>query len=290
MEALHSRRTYHYRIQEAICESGDRELFPELNIPRSTIRSWIHRGPPDVISCDLAAHDHAELIAQIEELRHRTALLGAVVALLVAVFRASKIQLDYERLPEGDAKRILLRAIKRAKKALPLSATLRITRLSASRYHGWCRAEVGCDLNDQPSCPRVVPTRLTPDEVENMRRMVESDDHRHMSLRALALHAQRIGKVLASPSTVVPAGPNGRLEATSNSCLSGQTQDRNPGNGSRRAPSLGRDDHPVARWNESISSCGDRQLFPADPVVDSPGTARQRRDLSDIARSRCSAQ
>jgi len=31
--------------------------------------------------------------------------------------------------------------------------------------------------------------------------MVEGDDDRHMSLRALALHAQRIGKVLASPST-----------------------------------------------------------------------------------------
>jgi transposase InsO family protein len=31
--------------------------------------------------------------------------------------------------------------------------------------------------------------------------MVESSDHRHMSLRALALHAQRIGKVFAAPST-----------------------------------------------------------------------------------------
>ncbi len=31
--------------------------------------------------------------------------------------------------------------------------------------------------------------------------MVASDEHRHMSLRALALHAQRIGKVFASPST-----------------------------------------------------------------------------------------
>ena len=72
MEVLHSRRTYGYRIQEAICETGDRDLFPELNIPRSTIRSWIHRGVPDVISCDLAADDHAELIAQIERLRHRT--------------------------------------------------------------------------------------------------------------------------------------------------------------------------------------------------------------------------
>jgi len=136
METLHSRRTYDYRIQEAICESGDRELFPELNIPRSTIRSWIDRGLPDVVSCGLAADDHAELVAQIERLRHRTALLGAVVALLVAVLRASKIQLDYERIPDGDTKSILLRDLDRTRKVLPLRAALRITRLSASRYHG----------------------------------------------------------------------------------------------------------------------------------------------------------
>jgi transposase InsO family protein len=34
-----------------------------------------------------------------------------------------------------------------------------------------------------------------------MQEMVESNHHRHMSLRGLALHAQRIGKVIASPST-----------------------------------------------------------------------------------------
>jgi hypothetical protein len=94
-----------------------------------------------VISFDLAAHDHAELIAQIERLRHRTALIGAVVALLVAVLRASKIQFDYERIPNSDAKRILMRAIERTKKVLPLGAALRITRLSASRCRGWCHDE-----------------------------------------------------------------------------------------------------------------------------------------------------
>ena len=201
MEALDSRRTYDYRIQEAICETGDRDLFPELNIPRSTIRSWIHRGARDVISCDLAAYDRAELTAEIEPLQRRTALLGAIVGLLIALLRVSKVRLDYERLLEGDAKRILLRSIERTRKVLPPSAALRITRLSASRYHGWCRAEAGCDLDDHSSCPRVVPTRLTPGEIGNMRKMVESDDHRHMSLRALALHAQRIGRVLALPST-----------------------------------------------------------------------------------------
>ena len=61
MNALHARRTYDYRIQEAICESGDRELFPELNIPRSTIRSWIHRGTTDVVSCDLTDDDRRRL-------------------------------------------------------------------------------------------------------------------------------------------------------------------------------------------------------------------------------------
>ena len=98
MANLHSRRTYDYRIQEAICETGDRDLFPELNIPRSTIRSWIHRGTPEVISSDLAAHDHAELAAEIERHRRRAALLGAIVGLLIALLRTSKIQLDYERL------------------------------------------------------------------------------------------------------------------------------------------------------------------------------------------------
>jgi putative transposase len=47
----------------------------------------------------------------------------------------------------------------------------------------------------------VRPMRLTSQEVQTMRMLAESVDHRHMSLRALALHAQRMGKVVASPST-----------------------------------------------------------------------------------------
>jgi transposase InsO family protein len=201
MEAHHTRRIYDHRIREAIFESGDRDLFPNLEIPRSTIRSWIHRGIPDVVSCDSAVRDRTDLLAEIRQYQQRTALLGAIVGLLIAMLRVSKVRLDYKRLPEGDSKKVLLRAIDRTGKVLPLSAALRIARLSPSRYHNWCRAEAGCDLDDQSSCPRAVPSRLTPTEVETMREMVESEGHRHMSLRGLALHAQRIGKVFVSPST-----------------------------------------------------------------------------------------
>ena len=201
MQTSHARRTYDYRIQEAICESGDRELYPELDIPRSTIRSWIHRGAPEVITGEQAIYDRVQLVAEIHALRQRAALLGAVVGLLIAMLHVSKIRFGYERLPEGDAKKIILRAIERAGRVLSLNAALRIVRLSPSRYHSWCRSKAGCELDDQSSCPRVVPTRLTPKEVEAMQEMVESSHNRHMPLRGLALHAQRIGKVIASPST-----------------------------------------------------------------------------------------
>jgi hypothetical protein len=99
MQAAYSRRTYDHRIQEAICETGNRELFPELKIPRSTIRSWIHRGRPDVVTGDPADCDRSCLVAENHALRQRTALLGAVVGLLIAMLRVSKVRFDYERLP-----------------------------------------------------------------------------------------------------------------------------------------------------------------------------------------------
>ena len=64
-----------------IWETGDPDLFPELKIPRSTIRSWLHRGIPDVVTCDSLSAEKTELLAELRELRHRAAVLGAIVGL-----------------------------------------------------------------------------------------------------------------------------------------------------------------------------------------------------------------
>jgi hypothetical protein len=40
MTTLRTRRVYDHRTREMICETGDPDLFPELKIPRSSIRSW----------------------------------------------------------------------------------------------------------------------------------------------------------------------------------------------------------------------------------------------------------
>jgi transposase InsO family protein len=201
MTTLRTRRTYDHRIRELICETGDPYLFPELKIPRSTIRSWLHRGIPDVVTCDSLSAEETELLAELQELRHRAAVLRAIVGLLAVMLRVSERRLDHQRLPEGNGTRALLRAIERASRVVPLSVALQIARLSPSRYHGWRRAEIRCELDDRFNCPRSKPTRLTAAEVRSVKELVESDDHRHLSLRGLALYAQRIGSVVASPST-----------------------------------------------------------------------------------------
>ncbi len=201
MQATLPRRSYDHRIREAICETRDPDLFPELQIPDSTIRCWLHRGASDVETVDLVDDDRLKLLVQNRELQRKVAFLGAMVGVLVALTRVSKSRLDFERIPDPNSKRLILRAINRSKKAMPLTASLRLAGISASRYHSWCRTEAGCDLEDLASCPRAMPSRLTTDEVAVIESMVTSRDHRFMSVRALALHAQRVGKVFASPTT-----------------------------------------------------------------------------------------
>jgi hypothetical protein len=105
------------------------------------------------------------------------------------------------RLPDGRAKMRILRAVDRARGYLPLRAVLRFLRVSPSRFHAWCRRQRACALDDQSSCPRTSPYRLTPPEVRTIEDMVTAPEYRHVPTGTLAVLAQQLGKVWASPST-----------------------------------------------------------------------------------------
>ena len=89
----------------------------------------------------------------------------ALLRVLLVVLRLSRFSLDQTRLPDGKHKSSLLRAIDRARSALPLRSVLRVIRLSPSRYHRWNRKQQ-CPLDDCPSCPSLSPQQLTPAEAE----------------------------------------------------------------------------------------------------------------------------
>jgi len=181
--------------------TGNPDIVGEFGVPRSTAIGWLCGDYQPVVSDKLFDRDHVELQAEVLKLQQRIRKLASVICLLLALIRALDIRLDRRRLPEGDAKAGLLRAIDRAQDALSLRGPLRILRLSPSRYYQWRRAEQACGLDDQTSCPRSTPTQLTADEILTMKSMVESPEYRHVPTGRLAILAQRLGQVFAAPTT-----------------------------------------------------------------------------------------
>jgi transposase InsO family protein len=197
------RRTYDHRLRERVCRTGVRALGERLQIPRSTVATWMQRGLRPVVTIEPLEHDRQQLLDAVEKLDRRARVLAAVVRLLLALLRASGFNLAGKRLPEGTAKAGILRAISSAQPFLPLPVILRIVDLQPARYHAWQRADARCGLDDRSSCPRSEPQSLTAAEVATIKDMGIEPDNRHMPMRTLCLFAQRLGKVFASPSTWV---------------------------------------------------------------------------------------
>ena len=192
---------YDHRLRDLVQRTGDVTIATNLGIPRSTAREWLRKTPTVVVSLDVTNQKTAELQREVLELRRRVKKLTALLRLVVVLLRTSGFRLTHERLPDGRAKVRILRAIDHVCPLVPLRAILRFLRLSPSRFHAWRRLQHGCALDDQSSCPHMSPHRLTPAEIQTIRGMVTAVEYRHVPTGTLAILAQRLGKVWASPST-----------------------------------------------------------------------------------------
>ena len=181
--------------------TGDLTIATDLGVPRSTARGWLSAAPTVVVSLEVANLTEPELRQEILTLRRRVEKLAALLRLALALLHTSGFRLSGERLPDGQAKLRILRAVDQARECIPLRAVLRFMRLSPSRFQAWCRRQNACALFDRSSCPRTSPHRLTRSEVRAVGDMVTSPEYRHVSTGTLAVLAQRLGTVSASPST-----------------------------------------------------------------------------------------
>jgi putative transposase len=191
---------YDHRLRDLVQRTGDLTAT-ELGVPRSTARSWLRAAQTVVVSLEVADVTEPELRQEILKLRRRVEKLAVLLRLALALLQTSKFRLSGERLPDGQAKLQILRAVDRARECMPLRAVLRFLRVSPSRFQAWRRRQSACSLDDQSSCPRTSPHRLTLSEVKAIGDMVTSPEYRHVPTGTLAVLAQRLGTVSASPST-----------------------------------------------------------------------------------------
>ena len=192
---------YDHRLRDLVQRTGDMTIATDLGVPGSTVRGWLGKTPNVVVSLDVTNLKTFELQQEVLVLRRRVEKLTALLRLALALLRTSGFTLTHERLPDGRAKIRILRGVDRARAFVPLRALLRFLRVSPSRFHAWRRLQRACALDDQSSCPHTSPHRLTPAEIRAIKDMVTAVEYRHVPTGTLAVLAQRLSTVWASPST-----------------------------------------------------------------------------------------
>ena len=201
MTTARPQQRYDHRLRELVHRTGDLTIATDLGVPRSTARGWLGTAPTVVVSLEVADLTELELRQEVLTLRRRVQKLAALLRLALVLLRVSGFTLSGERLLDGRDKLRILRAIDQARACIPLRALLRLLRLSPSRFHAWRRRRTACALDDQSSCPRTSPHRLTPSELRVIEDMVTSPEYRHVPTGTLAVLAQRLGTVWACAST-----------------------------------------------------------------------------------------
>ena len=191
---------YDHRLKELVQKTQDIECAVRQGASRSTARGWLTNSGSEVVTIDIVNMDEIQLQQEVLQLRRRVQKLTALLRVLLAVRKISLYSRSQVRLPDGKDKESMQRAIDRGRSILPLRSILRVIRLSPSRDHNWNRKEQ-CELNDTPSCPRLLPHQLTTDEVDVIHELVTSDEYRHVPTGTLSILAQRLGMVFASVTT-----------------------------------------------------------------------------------------
>ncbi len=191
---------YDHRLRDLVRSTGDIGHATRRGVPRSTARGWMTSSGAKVVTFDVVDWDSRRLQQEVLTLRNRVDRLVAILRLVVVLMKVSGFSLAHARIPDEARKASLLRAIDRSSSVLPLRVALRLLQLSQSRYHAWKR-EDECGLNDVRSCPQSSPQQLTRGEVDTIKEMVTAEKYRHVPTGTLAILAQRLGKVFASPTT-----------------------------------------------------------------------------------------
>lgn len=195
-----AKRTYDIRVRNAIAHSGNADLFPDLQIPRSTALQWIREGVKEVVTHPSLGKSRDALIEENAAVQKAYESEKAKNELVNVSLRVIGFQMQYVRVAAGNLKEKLLGAITTARNHLSLKDCLESIGLTAARYHSWVKRQIKCILPDQSTCPKLSPTKITSKETATIKELVTAKEYSHFSINSLAMLAKRKHTVFASVS------------------------------------------------------------------------------------------
>jgi putative transposase len=141
-----TQKRYDHRLRELVRTTQDVSLALQFGVPGSTARGWLATSSVEVVTADAFDMDSIQLQQEVLRLRSRIRKLVVLLRVLLAVLRISRFSFNQIRLPNGNDKHSLLRAIELARVSLPLRIDTTLIRLlDGSRARAEANRERNCE-------------------------------------------------------------------------------------------------------------------------------------------------
>jgi hypothetical protein len=188
-------RKYDPMIKRMVVESGNRNLFPELNIPRTTINYWLKESK----SKDSYPKNHIYEEALKKE-RKEVYELKAQNLLLHGCLKKVLLTNNFD-VKNKESRKFVVEIVEEFKSLIPIRQILRIINISPSNYYRWKTEVLGCTFQTSNKCTVTRANQLTFEEQRLLIKLAKSKQFRKFSTISLMYYCKRKGILNCSVQT-----------------------------------------------------------------------------------------
>jgi len=179
-------RKYDPMVKKLIIESRNRNLFPDLNIPRTTINYWLSHSKEQVTTDKISTYEVA-LKNVDKELYKEKAKSFIMKECMKHTFKNSEFY-DYK---SKKTRKFIIDLIEDYKEILAIKEIIDCLGISNSTYYRWRSEVLGCTYNDNKKCSVARPSQLTMEEQRKLVQFANSKQFKKFSTVSLMYYCKR---------------------------------------------------------------------------------------------------
>ncbi|MAX67095.1 MAG: DDE-type integrase/transposase/recombinase [Bacteriovoracaceae bacterium] len=179
-------RKYDPMVKKLIVESRNRNLFPELNIPRTTINYWLDHSKEIVTSDKVSSYDVA-LKNVDKELYKEKAKSHIMKECMKNTFKNS----DFYDYKSKKTREFVIHLIEDFKDIITIKEIIDCLGISNSTYYRWRSEVLGCKYNDNKKCSVPKASQLSMQEQHKLIQLANSKQFKKFSTVSLMYYCKR---------------------------------------------------------------------------------------------------
>lgn len=179
-------RKYDPMVKKLIIKTGNRNLFPELNIPRTTINYWLQRSR-EVTTSDRDKVYESAMKSLTKENYEERAKSHLMKRCLEEILKNS----EYYNLTSKKNRKLVLDIVEDFKEILGVKKVISIIGISASTYYRWRTESFGCNYNQFKKCSVARPNQISRDEQSLLVKYATAKEFRKFSTVSLVYYCKR---------------------------------------------------------------------------------------------------